>query len=341
MAAVFFILIGATIYLFGAVSKGFIPDEDNDSMMVTLEAAQGTSYYKMVDYVQRVAAIMRQDPNIDSFMANADTTNTPRFWVQLKPRKMRALSLTQVIAELRPKLSGFPGVRVFLVAPPSSALRRPSDQVRLRFHAAGARHGRTLQTKRSSWNARSRSCRAWSMSPRDLQVKNPQVNLDIDRDRAAALGLDANQIESALYSAFGPRWSSTIYAPTNQYKVLLEVSPKYQEFSDYLSKLFFKSPSGQLVPLSNFASLHEGASAQSINHSGQFPSVTVSFNAKPGVALGDAVNMVQDTARRSTARHHDRQFRRHGAGLPKLAEESDAAVDHRDSGGLHRARRAV
>jgi len=297
MAAVFFILIGATVYLFGAVSKGFIPDEDNDSMMVTIEAAQGTSYYKMVDYVQRVAAILRRDPNISSFMSNADTTNTPRFWVQLKPRKMRALALTQIIAELRPQLSGFPGVRVFLVAPPS-----------LRFggHQTKSAYDFTLQGPDTAelYKQAQRLEREIAKLPglvdvtTDLQVKNPQVNLDIDRDRAAALGLDANQIESDLYSAFGPRWSSTIYAPTNQYKVLLEVSPKYQEFSDYLSKLFFKSPSGQLVPLSNFASLHEGASAQSINHSGQFPSVTVSFNAKPGVALGDAVNMVQDTARR-------------------------------------------
>ncbi|MGP0076118.1 MAG: efflux RND transporter permease subunit [Bryobacteraceae bacterium] len=297
MAAVFFILIGATIYLFGAVSKGFIPDEDNDSMMVTLEAAQGTSYYKMVDYVQRVSAIMRQDPNIDSFMAQADTTNTPRFWTQLKPRKMRALSLTQVIAELRPKLSGFPGVRVFLVAPPS-----------LRFggHQTKSAYDFTLQGPDTVELYKEAQLLQLEIAKlpglidvtTDLQVKNPQVNLDIDRDRAAALGLDATQIESALYSAFGPRWSSTIYAPTNQYKVLLEVSPKYQEFSDYLSKLFFKTPAGQLVPLNNFASLHEAASAQSINHSGEFPSVTVSFNAKPGVSLGDAVNMVQDTARR-------------------------------------------
>src|ERR1700730_6860259 len=98
MAAVFCLLIGATIYLFGAVSKGFIPDEDNDSMMVTLEAAQGTSYYKMVDYVQQVSTIMRHDPNIDSFMAQADTTNTPRFWTQLKPSTIRALTLTHAIA---------------------------------------------------------------------------------------------------------------------------------------------------------------------------------------------------------------------------------------------------
>jgi HAE1 family hydrophobic/amphiphilic exporter-1 len=297
MAAVFFILIGATIYLFGAVSKGFIPDEDNDSMMVNLEAAQGTSYYKMVDYVQRVSTILRQDQNIDSFMSNADTGNTPRFWVQLEPRKMRTLSIAQVIAELRPKVSNFPGVRVFLVAPPS-----------LRFggHQTKSAYDFTLQGPDTAelYTQSQKLEREIAKLPglvdvtTDLQVKNPQVDLTLDRDRTAALGLDANQIETALYSAFGPRWSSTIYAPTNQYKVLLEIAPKYQEFSDYLNKIYFKSSGGELVPLSNFASLKETASPQSINHSGEFPSVTISFNAKPGVALGDAVNMVQATARR-------------------------------------------
>ena len=115
-------------------------------------------------------------------------------------------------------------------------------------------------------------------------MKNPQVNLNIDRDRAAALGLDANQIESALYSAFGPRWSSTIYAPTNQYKVLLEVSPKYQEFSDYLYKIYFKPSSGlgrATGAAQQFRVIEGKREPQSINHSGQFPSVTVSFNSKP------------------------------------------------------------
>jgi hydrophobic/amphiphilic exporter-1 (mainly G- bacteria), HAE1 family len=265
--------------------------------MVTLEAAQGTSYYKMVDYVQRVATILRRDPNIDSFMSNADTGNTPRFWVQLKPRKMRDMSLTETIAELRPKVSGFPGVRVFLVAPPGLRFGGHQTKSAYDFTLQGPDTAELyLQSQRLQREIEKLAGLVDVTT--DLQVKNPQVNLDIDRDRAAALGLDANSIESALYSAFGPRWSSTIYGPTNQYKVLLEVSPKYQEFSDYLSKLFFKTPGGQLVPLRNFASLKESASAQSINHSGQFPSVTVSFNAKPGVALGDAVNMVQETARR-------------------------------------------
>ncbi len=152
--------------MFGAVSKGFIPDEDNDSMMVTLEAAQGTSYYKMVDYVTQVANIMRQDPNIDSFMSNADTTNTPRFWVQLKPRKMRAQSLVQTIAELRPKVFGFPGIKV------SSWSRRPacvSAVIRPSRRTISRCKGRipiSFTRRLRNWNARLRSFLAWWMSRR-------------------------------------------------------------------------------------------------------------------------------------------------------------------------------
>ncbi len=145
MAVVFFALIGATIYLFGAVSKGFLPEEDNDSMMVTLEAAQGTSYYKMVNYVQRVAAILRQDPNIDSFMSQADTTNTPRFWTTLKPRKMRELSLDPGDCRAAAKIVGIPRHPCVPSGSAEPALRGPSDQIGVRFHVARARHGRALR----------------------------------------------------------------------------------------------------------------------------------------------------------------------------------------------------
>jgi len=130
----------------------------------------------------------------------------------------------------------------------------------------------------------------------DLQIKNPRVNLAIDRDRTAVYGLDANSIENALYDAFGPKWSSTIYAPANQYKVLVELQQKYQEHADYLSKIYFKSPNGGLIPLDSVTRMTRDAGPQSVNHSGQLPSVTVSFNLKPGVALGDAVDAVQDVA---------------------------------------------
>ena len=130
----------------------------------------------------------------------------------------------------------------------------------------------------------------------DIQIRSPRVNVAIDRDRAASLGLSAEDIESAIYSAYGPKWVSTIYGDNNQYRVLLELEPQYQEYSDLLSLLYFKASNGQLVPMNAFSSLREDAMPQSINHSGQAPSVTISFNLKPGVALGEAVNAVQDTA---------------------------------------------
>jgi HAE1 family hydrophobic/amphiphilic exporter-1 len=133
----------------------------------------------------------------------------------------------------------------------------------------------------------------------DLQIKNPRVNLAIDRDRAAVYGLNANAIENALYDAFGPKWSSTIYAPTNQYKVLVELQQKYQEHADYLSKIYFKSSNGGLIPLDSVTHMTQDAGPQSVNHSGQLPSVTVAFNLKPGVSLGDAVDAVQEVASRT------------------------------------------
>jgi hydrophobic/amphiphilic exporter-1 (mainly G- bacteria), HAE1 family len=303
MAAVFFLVIGATVFLFGKVSKGFIPDVDNDSMNITVEAQQGTSYYKMVEYMNRVTEIVRKDPNIESSLTSVgggfgSTSNQARVWVQLKPRRQRALGLPEVINELRPQFSGFPGFRAFLVAPPS---------IRIGGHMTKSAYDFTVQGPDTNELYKQAAIleREVAKLPglvdvtSDLQIKNPQVRLTIDRDRAAVLGLNATQIEGALYSAFGPRWSSTIYGSTNQYKVLMEIQPKYQAFSDYLSKIYFKSPNGPLVPLDNFAHLKESAGPQSINHSGQLPSVTVSFNLKPGVSLGQAVSEVQETAERT------------------------------------------
>ena len=303
MAAVFFLLIGATVVLFSKVSKGFIPEVDNDGMMVTMEAAQGTSYYKMLEYVKQVTDIIRADPNVESFISSVGgnfgaTANQSRMYVQLLPRKQRKMGVTDVVNELRPRLSGFPGYRVFLVVPPS---------IRIGGHMTKSAYDFTLQGPDTDelYRQAGKLEREVARIPglvdvtTDLQIKNPQVNLSIDRDKAAVLGVNAIQIEGALYSAFGPRWSSTIYAPTNQFKVLMEIQPKYQEFSDYLKKIYFKSSNGMLVPLENFVKLTENAGPQSINHSGQLPSVTVSFNLKPGVSLGQAVNEVQDTAART------------------------------------------
>ena len=217
-------------------------------------------------------------------------------FIQLKPRRERSKSVVDLINDLRPKVSRFPGIRVFLTAPPS---------IRIGGHMGKSSYDFTVQAPDTSQLYREAVNleKAIAKLPAlvdvttDLQVKNPQMNLDIDRDRAAVLGLNATQIENTLNSAFGPRWASTIYAPTNQFRVLLEIQPKYQAFTDYLSKIYFKTAGGNLIPLDNFVSLKPSAGPQSIAHSGQLPSVSISFSTKPGVSLGEAVKMVQDTAR--------------------------------------------
>ena len=133
----------------------------------------------------------------------------------------------------------------------------------------------------------------------DLQIKTPRVHIVLDRDRAAALHLNWNTVSQTLYDAFGPQFASTIYSPTNQYRVLLEMNPEYQKYTDGLGMIYLKSDTGGLVPLNAVASLKSDAGPQSINHSGQLPSVTISFNLKPGFALGDAVTQVKDLADRT------------------------------------------
>jgi len=305
MLAVFVIVLAATSYLFLKVPKGFIPDQDNDQMFVSTEAMQGTSFYEMARLQQRMADILIRDPNVESFMTSAggstfsaSGSNTGRTFVQLKPRKQRALTVNQVIEELRPKVSGIPGLRVFLTVPPS---------IRIGGRMSKSQYDFTLQSPDTDqlYREAERFERVVARLPglrdvtTDLQIKNPRVNLWIDRDRAAALGLNMAEIQSGLYDAYGPRWVSTIYAPSSQYRVLLELLPKYQEHSDSLSLLYFKSADGQLVPLASVAKLTTDAGPQTINHSGQLPAVTISFNLTPGTALGDAVSAIEGAAARS------------------------------------------
>ncbi|PYT19918.1 MAG: acriflavine resistance protein B [Acidobacteria bacterium] len=302
MLVVFFALLGGTAFLFVKVPKGFIPDEDSDRLQVVTEAAQGTSYYQMMEYQKKISEIMSRDPNIESFMSSTgggwgSTSNQGRMMVQLKPRKQRALGVNEVIEQLRPKISGFPGVRVFMTVP---------STIRIGGRMSKTAYDFTLQGPDTQELFRQAQVLEREMAKlpglrdvtTDLQIKNPRVRLQIDRDRAAMYGLNAAQIEAALYDAYGPRWVSTIYASTAQYRVLLELLPEYQKYADYLSLLYFKTSNERLVPLDSFATLRTDAGPQSVNHSGQLPSVTLSFNLKPGVALGDAVNEVQETADR-------------------------------------------
>jgi len=303
MLAVFFLTIAATYWLFLKVPKGFIPDSDTDQMYVSTEATQGTSYYQMAKYQQQVADILRADPAVETFMSSIGGSfntgaNTGRMFMQLRPRKQRELGVNQLIEKLRPKMAAVVGARVFLSAPPSIRIggRRTVSQYQFTLQGPETEE---LYVQAQRFESEMTRLPSITDVSSDLQLKNPRVNVAIDRDKAAALHLNVAQIEGSLYSAYGPRWVSTIYGPMAQYRVMLELLPKYQAHPDLLSLLHVRSTEGTLIPLDAFATLKTDAGPLSVNHSGQLPSVTLSFNLKPGVPLGAAVEEVGELATRT------------------------------------------
>jgi len=199
------------------------------------------------------------------------------------------------MAELRPKLGQFPGVRVFMQNPPTI---RIGGQLTKSLYQFTLQSPDTRELYQQAPIVEREVARLPGLRDvtSDLLIKNPQVNIVVDRDKAAALKLNVNQVENALYDAFGLRWVSTIYAPTNQYRVLMELLPKYQAYSDTMSLLYLRSGDGKLVPLDTVAKVVKDTGPQSVNHYGQFPSVTVSFNLVPGYSLGDAVSQIREIA---------------------------------------------
>ena len=306
MAGVFVIILALTGYFYVKVPKGFIPDQDIDQMFVQTEAAQGTSFQEMADLQRKVCDVLRNDPNIETFnssvggmsMSGANTLNTGRMYMQLVPRTKRKLTSAQVVEELRPKVSNFPGIRVFMTLPPIIRIGTRFSKSSYELTVQGPDTAELYQQSERLEQAMSRLTAVTDVTS-DLQLKSPRVNVEIDRDKAASLQINAQDIESALYEGFGPSWISTIYAPVAQYKVLLELQPKYQQHSDSLSMLYLKSSQGQLVPLDSITKVTRDAGPLLINHSGQLPSVTISFNLKPGFALGEAVDQVKELADRT------------------------------------------
>ena len=299
---VFFVMLGATVWLFGVVKKGFIPETDIDQLQVSTEMQQGTSFEAMSRYQRRVLETMMQEPLIDGMMSNVGggmfgaSSNRGNMWVQLKPRTERKESAADIMARLRPQLSRFPGTRVIMSLPPAIRIGGRGSRSSYEFtmqapdtdtlYRAGAMMEREIAKLPSVADVNS-----------DIQMRSPRLTVEIDRDKAASLNVNPQEIASALYAAYGPSISSTIYAPTNQYRVMLEVQQPFQRFADMLSTLYLKSSDGQLVPLDAVTKRKMDVGPQSINHTGQLPSVTVSFNLKPGVALGEAVDEVLELAK--------------------------------------------
>jgi HAE1 family hydrophobic/amphiphilic exporter-1 len=301
--AISLLMLIGTGYLFVKIPKGFIPDSDNDQLLIQTEAEQGISFEQMSRNQQKAVELVRKDPAIVSFYSgingpsakDASSANFGRMFMTLKPRRVRG-SLDSVMNRMRQKLAGLPYMRMYIQNPPT---------IRIGGQVTTALYQYTLQGSDTSelYDASQKLQTEMAQIPgltdviSDLQLQNPQLNVAINREKAAALQVSAGAIENALYDAYGPRWVSTIYAPTNQYRVMVDLMPEYQARPDAVSLLYLKSDNGQLVPLDTLAHMTQNASPQTIHHLGQLPAVTLSFNLKPGVALGDAVAQIEELTR--------------------------------------------
>ncbi|OPY81344.1 MAG: Multidrug resistance protein MdtB [Syntrophus sp. PtaU1.Bin005] len=291
-------LLAATVFLFYAIPKGFIPSEDRDQISIRTEAAENISFDSMVQHQLALLDIVQKDPNVDRFMCSVasgggqSATNTGSMFIVLKPRRERELSADQVIDRLRPKLASVPGIRAFPTNPPPINIggRVTKSLYQVTFQGIETKE---LFRYGAEMEDRMRRMEELQDVSSDLQLKNPEVHIDIDRDQAFILNVTPMQIENALYSAYGSRQISTIYTPNNDYQVIMELLPQYRTDPSVLSMLHVRSSTGQLVPLRAITTLREDIGPLTISHSGQLPSVTISFNLKPGYSLGQAVERIQ------------------------------------------------
>ena len=287
--------------LLAGIPRGFIPNEDTGQIFAFTEAAQDVSFEAMVARQRAAAEIVAQQPYVEQFMSavgaggSGVVPNTGRLFIRLKPHDQRP-HVDKVIEDLRPKLAAVPGLRVYPQNLPT---------IRIGGQLTKAVYQFTLQDTdlKSLYHwapiifERIRGLPGLQDVNTDLQIASPQVIVDIDRAKASSLGVTAEQIEAALGNAYGSRQVSTIYTPSNQYWVILEVDPKHQRDPAALSLLYVRASTGKLVPLNTVATLREGLGPLTVNHLGQLPSVTISFNTRPGVSLSDAVGQVDDVMR--------------------------------------------
>ena len=307
------VVLWATVHFYGLVPKGFIPSEDIGQILINTEGAQGVSFEQMVRNQQQLAAIVAKDPNVESYFSSVGiggvglTGNTGRIFMKLKPRQQRKLSADELIRDLRPKLTRVPGIRVSLQNPPvirvGGRLSRSLYQFTLQSPDAPE-----LYRSAAVLEERLRALPEFRDVGSDLQLKNPQLQVVLDRDKASTMGVTAQGIsqravEEAFQNSYATRQVSTVNTPNNQYQVIVELDPKFQNDPSALSQLYIRSTTGQnstaqpMVPLGALASLKYSVGPLSVNHSGQLPSATISFNLREGVALGDAVETINKLAR--------------------------------------------
>jgi HAE1 family hydrophobic/amphiphilic exporter-1 len=286
----------ATVALFSVMPQDFLPSEDTGMISGNTEAANGTSYPQMVKYQQAAARIVNADPNVQGAMSSVNDSNTGRFLLHLKDRSERALSADQIIAELRPKLARIPGLSVVMQNPPSIRIGGRQSRAQYQYTLQDLDMDE-LQDATTKLTAALQAERGFQDVTNDLRLTTPTVTVGIDRDRAASLGITPQQIESALGTAFGGQQISQIYSSTDDYQVIMELLPQYQIDASSLSRLYITANDGTLVPLTAVTKIGSSTTPLSINHSGQLPAATVSFNLDSGTALSDAVSAINRVQR--------------------------------------------
>jgi HAE1 family hydrophobic/amphiphilic exporter-1 len=290
------VLTGVFGYL---IPKGLFPSEDNSQVLAFTEAVEGISFDSLVEHQKAMAAIVQKEPAVEAFLSTAGArgntgSNQGLLFMRLKSRQERPPA-EEVIQQLRPKLTQVAGMRAYLQIPPTIRIGGSLTKSLYQYTLQSAntdelyRVAPLLETKM-------RTLPGFLDVTSDLQIKNPELDIQILRDKAATLGVTASQIETVLYDAYGSRQISTIYAPNNEYQVIMQLMPQYQADPAALSMLYVRSTSGALVPLSAVASLKQSLGPLTVSHLGQLPAVTISFNLKPGVSLGQAVKEVNDVA---------------------------------------------
>jgi multidrug efflux pump len=304
MLTLMVITIGITVGLSFLIPKGFFPEQDTGRISGTIQAEQDISFQAMKEKLTEVVDIIRSDPDVASAAAftggaggGGATTNTGRMFITLKPFDKRKASVGQVMARLRKKLAQVPGAPTYL---------QPVQDLRIGGRLGAALYQYTLQgenlTELNAWAPRMlQQMRALPLLvdvSSDQQDKGLQASVAIDRNTASRLGITPQLIDDTLYDAFGQRQVSITYTLLNQYHVVMEVEPRFWQRPETLRDIYVSSPTGGMVPLSAFALLERKTTSLAVNHQGQFPAVTISFNLAPGVSLGDAVNAIETAKQR-------------------------------------------
>jgi HAE1 family hydrophobic/amphiphilic exporter-1 len=287
-------------WLYTVIPKGFVPSEDQNRIMISTEAEQGIGFEAMKERQNALVKIVQKEvPELDAFMSRCgggggggNASNSGMINITLKPKSERERGVEEIIAVLRKKLSNTPGIRVFVQNPPPIQIGARGGKSQYQYSLLSPNTDILYKFALVAENKMSTMPELLDISS-DLQISTPQIDLELDRDQASKLGVSIDQLENVLYSSYGTRQISTIFAPDDQYKVLMEIQPDKRSTPEALSLLYIRSDSGQLVPLDSLLKKKLVAGPLSVNHTGQLPSVTISFNLKPGIALGEAVEAIE------------------------------------------------